>query len=79
MSDAVTIDLEDLDARKGWILVIRIDCEGGAEVSPLPVKLLLAIILCSYRLHRFLGSADITQERRSGGRREIFHKLCGCG
>ena len=76
VSDAVLVDLEDLDARDRWILESRIDCEGGAEVSPLLVELILAIILCSSRLHRFLRMVDITQESRSGGGREIFHELC---
>ena len=76
MSDALPIDLEDLDARYGWILEIRIDREGSAEVTPLLVEILLGSILCSYRSYSFLRSVEITQEIRSGDGREIFHKLC---
>ena len=47
MSDAVPVELEDLDVRDGWILESRIDPEGGTEVAPLLVELLLASILCS--------------------------------
>ena len=73
------VDLEGLDARDRWILESRTDHEDGAEVAPLLVEILLMITLCSYRLHRFLRIVEITQESRYGGRREIFHKLCGWG
>ena len=85
VSDAVTVDLKDLDSKDGWILESRIDIEvgaevaGGTEVDPLLVEPLLARILCISRLHGLLQSVDIMQESRSGGRREIFHKLCGWG
>ena len=79
MSDAVPVDLEDLDARDGWILESRIDREGGVEVAPLRVELLLMSILCSSRLHGFLCSVEIMQESRSGARREICHELCSRG
>ena len=75
VSDAVPVDLEDLDARNGWILESRIDLKGGAEVAPLLVELLLAIILCSPRSHGFLRSVEIREESRSSGRRENLHKL----
>ena len=79
MSNVVPIDLEDLNARDGWILESRIDLEGGAEVAPLLVELLLAGILCFFRPIGFLCSVEITQESRSGGGRESFHKLFGWG
>ena len=47
MSDKVPVDLEDLDARDGWILEISIDQQGGTEVAPLLVEILLSSILCS--------------------------------
>ena len=77
MSDAVPIDLEDLNARDGRILEIRIYREGGAEVAPLLVEILLASILYSSRSNGFLRIVEITRESRFGGKREIFHKLCG--
>ena len=79
------IDFKDLDAKDGWILESRIDIEvgaevaGGTEVDPLLVEPLLARILCSSRLHGLLRSVEITQESRSGGRRESCHKLCDWG
>ena len=79
ISDAVPVDLEDLDARDEWILENRIDIKGGAEVAPLLVDILLASILCSSHLYGFLHSVEITQEIRSGGGRKIFYKLCGWG
>ena len=79
VTDLVPIDLEDIDARDGQILENRVDQQGGAEVSPLLVELLLSHILSSSCSHGFLRSVEITQERRSGGGREICHKLCGCG
>ena len=44
----MTIDLEDLNAREGWLLESMIDPEGDAEVTPLLVVLLLASIFCIY-------------------------------
>ena len=79
MSDAVPVKLRDLGARDGWILDSRIYIEGGAEVAPLLVEPLMTSILCSSQLHGFMCSKEITQEIRSGGRREIFHELCGWG
>ena len=73
----VPVDLEELNAGYRWILESRIDKQGGEEVSPLLVEIMLKIILCSYHLHGFLCSADITQESISGDRREICHRLCG--
>ena len=35
--NAVAVDLEEFDARDGWILESRIDRQGGTEVGPLPV------------------------------------------
>ena len=77
MSDAVSVDLKDLDARYGWILESRIDLEVGAEVAPLLVEPLLVSILCSSQLHGFMRSVEIMQESRSGDGREIFPELCG--
>ena len=37
VTDPVPVDLEDFDARDGWILEIRINRQGGTEVSPLLV------------------------------------------
>ena len=77
VSDAVPIDLKDLNSRDGWILESRINLEGGAEVAPLLVEPLLASILCSSCSHGFLSSVNIMQEGRSGGRKESCHKFCG--
>ena len=79
MSDAVLVDLEDLNGRDGWILESRIDLKGVAEVAPLLVELLIASILCGSCSHGFLRSVDITQESRSGVGRESFHKLFSWG
>ena len=73
----MTIDLEDLNAREGWLLESRIDPEGDAEVTPLLVVLLLASIFCIYRSHGFLRSMEIMQKSISGGGKEIFQELCG--
>ena len=67
MTDLLTVDLEDLDGRDGWILESRIDQQGVAEVSPLLVDILMLHILSSSCPHGFLRSMDITQESRSGG------------
>ena len=75
VSDAVPVDLEELDVRDGWILESKVDREGAAEVTPLLVEILLGSILCSYRSYSFLRSVEITQEIRSGDGREIFHKF----
>ena len=45
VTDSVPVDLEDLDVRDGWILESRIDRQGGAEVVPLLVDLMLSRIL----------------------------------
>ena len=45
----VAVDLEELDARDGWILEIRIDQQGGTEVGPILVR----------PLPRFLRSVEI--------------------
>ena len=76
MPNTVAIDLDDLDARYGWILESRIDRQGGTEVSPLPVQPLLSCILSSARLHGFLRRVEITLESSSGGGREICHEPC---
>ena len=47
MSDAVPVNLEDLDTRDGWILESRIDRKDGTGVGTLLVELLLESILCS--------------------------------
>ena len=47
MLNAVSVDLEELDARDGCILESRIDQQGGTEVGPLPVQPLLSRILSS--------------------------------
>ena len=70
--------LVEFNARYGWILESRIYQQGGIEVSPLLVQPLLSRLLSSARSHGLLCSMDITQEISSGGRGEIFHKLCGC-
>ena len=59
----VPIDLEDFDAREGWILEIRINRQGVTEIYPLLIQPLLFRILIS----AFLQSMDITQERSSSG------------
>ena len=65
VSDTVPVDLEDLDARDGWILENRIDRKGGAEVALLLVELLLSSIFCSSHSHSFFHIVEITQESRS--------------
>ena len=47
LTDPVYVDLDELDARDGWILESRIDKQGGTEVSPLLVQHLLSLILSS--------------------------------
>ena len=79
MLDPAPIDLEDFDAREGWILEIRIDKQGGAKVCPLLIHPLLFRILSSARSHGFLRSMEIMQESSSGGRGRIYHTLSGCG
>ena len=76
---SVPVDLEDLNVMDVWILESRVDRQGGVEVCPLLIELLLSCILISSRPYGFLSRMDITQEIRSGGGREICHKLCGCG
>ena len=77
--DTVAVDLEQFNARDGWILEIRIDQQGGTGVDPLPLQLLLSCILSSAGSHSFLHSIEITQESSFGGRREICHELCDWG
>ena len=79
MSDVVPVDLENLDARDEWILEIRIDLKGSAEVAPLLVELLMASTLCSSCSRGFLRIVEIMQESRSGGGRESFRELFGWG
>ena len=79
MPDSVAVDLEELDARDGWILENRIERQGGTEVGPLPVQPLLLRILSSSGLHCFLRSVEITQERSSRGGRDIYHELYNWG
>ena len=54
MLDPVHVDLEEYDTRDGWILEIRIDQNGGKEVSTLPVQSLLSQFLSSACLYGFL-------------------------
>ena len=77
MSNAVPVDLEDLNARNGWVLESRIDQQSEAEVPLLIVELLLLSILFTYRLHVSLRSVEIMQEIRSGGGRAICHNFFG--
>ena len=79
MKNAVDIDLEDHNARDGWILESRIERQGGTEVGPLPVQPLLSRILSISGLHGFMFSVETVQEISSGGGREIFHKPCNWG
>ena len=79
MPNAVAVELEELNARDGWILGSRIDQQGGTEVGPLPVYPLLSRILSSAVSHGFLLSVEITQVSSSGGGREICHKPCDWG
>ena len=78
MPNAVAVDLEEIDARDGWILESRIDRQGGT-ISPLPVQPLLSRILSSAGSHGFLHSVEITQEISSGGGRVICYKPCNWG
>ena len=71
MTEPMTIDLEEFDARDGWILESRIDRHSGPEVGPLLIQPLLSRILSSAGLNGFLHSVEITQESSSGGRGEI--------
>ena len=61
----VAVDLEELDARDGWILESRIDQQGDTEVGPLPVQPLMSHILSSAGSHSVLRSVEITQETSS--------------
>ena len=79
MPNSVAVDLEDLDARDGWILESRIDQQGGTEFGPLPVQPLLSRILSSAGPHSVLCSVDIMQGSSSRGGRKICHKPCGWG
>ena len=79
MMNAVVVELEDIDARDGWILDSRIERQGGIEFVPLLVQPLLSRILSSAGWHGFLRSVDITQESSSGRGREIFHEPCNWG
>ena len=69
--NAVAVNLEEHDERDGWILEIRIDQQGGTEVSPLPVQPLMSRVLISAGSHIFLRSVEIMQESISGSGREI--------
>ena len=77
--NVVAIDLEELDARDGWILESSIYRQGRTYAGPLPVHPLLSHILSSAVSHGFLRSFEIPQESSSGGRREIFHEPCNWG
>ena len=72
MSNLVAVDLEELDARDGWILESRINRQGSTEVGPR----LLSCILSSAGSHGFLRGVDMMQESISSGGREICHKPC---
>ena len=61
VADLVPVDLEDLDVRDPRILESRVDSQGGAEVGPLLVELLLSRILSSALSHSFLLSVEIIQ------------------
>ena len=76
MPNSVAVDLEELDARDRCILESRIDRQGGAEVSPLPVQPLMSRILSSSGLLGLLRSVDITHESSSSVGREICHEPC---
>ena len=75
MPNTVTVDLEELDARDGWILESRIDQQGGTEVGPLSVQPLLSCILRGAGSHSFLRSVEIAQESISDDRSQIYHEL----
>ena len=57
--DPIEVDMEEFDARDGWILEIRIDQQGGTEVGPLLIQPLLSHILSSAGLYGLLHSVDI--------------------
>ena len=69
--NTVAVDLEDCNARDGYIVDIRIEQQGSTEVVPLPVQPLLSHILSYDVLHGFLCSANIMHESSSGDRRDI--------
>ena len=71
MSDAVPVELENLNSRDGLILEIRIDCKGDAESKTLLVEILLESIMCISLSNVFLRRVEITQESRSGDGRQI--------
>ena len=79
MPNLVAIDLEEINVRDGWILEIRIDRQGGTEVSPLPLQPLMSRILISSSLHGVLRRVEITQESSSGGGGEICYRPCDWG
>ena len=62
LADPVPIDLEDFGERGRWIFESSIDQQGGAEVIPLFLKLLMSRILSSYHSYDSLCSVDIMQE-----------------
>ena len=70
MLDPMSVDLEELNARDGWILENMIDQQGGTDVVLLPIQPLLSHILSSVGSHIFLRSVEITQ---------VCHKPCECG
>ena len=79
MPDLVSIYLQYLESREGWILESRIDQQGGTEVYTLLVQHVLSCILSSACLHGFLQNVDITHETICGGKYIILHELRGCG
>ena len=47
MPNAVAVDLEDINARDGWILESRIYQQGGTEVGLLPVCMYVCTFLAA--------------------------------
>ena len=77
--EPIEVDMEEFDARDGWILEIRIDQQGGTEVIPLLVHPLLSHILSSAHSHGFLRSVDIIQESSSGSGEKDLYEPSSCG
>ena len=47
MLEYVSINMEDLESREGWILEMSIELQDGSEASPLPLNPLMLRILWS--------------------------------
>ena len=81
VSDKMPVELEESNARDGWILESRVYQQGRTEISPLLVQPLTYHIMISARSHGFLNILEITQKSSSGGKGGggVYHKPRGGG